>query len=237
MKVTKLFLTAGLFGVLALSSCNSGVINKGDRMPNTSSSKIDSVSYALGVWFGETVKHTDMGEINLAQVDKGRMDVFNEDSLKISDKEVMSLIQSYMQERQQFAASKNVEEAKTFFEENAKKDGVVTTESGLQYKIIKEGSDVKAGPTDTVTVDYEGKLLDGTVFDSSYTRGTPATFPLNGVIKGWGEGLTYVGEGGQIELYIPASLGYGDKAYGPIPANSALTFKVEVKKVSPAKTK
>jgi len=237
MKLTKLFLTAGLFGVLALSSCNSGVINKGDRMPKTSSSKIDSVSYALGVWFGETVKHTDMGEINLSKVDKGRMDVFNGDSLKISDKEVMTIIQSYMQERQQYASTKSVEKAKTFFEENGKKAGVVTTESGLQYKIIKEGSELKAGPTDTVTVDYEGKLLDGTVFDSSYERGTPATFPLNGVIKGWGEGLTYVGEGGQIELYIPSDLGYGAKGYGPIPANSALTFKVELKKILPAQTK
>jgi FKBP-type peptidyl-prolyl cis-trans isomerase FklB len=116
-------------------------------------------------------------------------------------------------------------EGKKFLEENASKPGVVTTESGLQYKILEPGNGKNPGPTDEVTVNYRGTLINGHEFDSSYKRGKPATFPLNGVIKGWTEGLQFVKPGGKIQLFIPSKLAYGDR--GPM-AHRTLIFDVEL---------
>ncbi|MBQ9577648.1 MAG: FKBP-type peptidyl-prolyl cis-trans isomerase [Muribaculaceae bacterium] len=119
-----------------------------------------------------------------------------------------------------------------FMEQNAKNDSVVQTTSGLQYMVLKEGNGTKPGPEDTVTVHYTGKLLDGTVFDSSVERGEPATFPLNQVIPGWTEGLQLMGEGAQYRLFIPSELAYGSKGAGDqILPNSTLIFDVELIKV------
>jgi len=120
---------------------------------------------------------------------------------------------------------KTVAEGKQFMEENAKKEGVVTTDSGLQYQIIEEGTGKAPSPTDKVTVNYRGTLINGNEFDSSYSRGEPATFQLNGVIKGWTEGLQHVKEGGKIKLFIPPTLAYGDR--GPM-AHRTLVFDVEL---------
>lgn len=117
------------------------------------------------------------------------------------------------------------EEGRKFLEENAKKDGVTTTDSGLQYQVVEPGTGKTPGPTDQVTVSYRGSLVNGQEFDSSYSRGKPATFPLNGVIKGWTEGLQLVSEGGRIKLFIPPELAYGDR--GPL-ANRTLIFDVEL---------
>ena len=122
-------------------------------------------------------------------------------------------------------APDQLEESKKFLEENAKKPGVVTTESGLQYEIVEEGSGKTPAPTDTVTVNYKGTLINGHEFDSSYSRGKPATFQLNGVIKGWTEGLQHIKEGGKIKLFIPSKLAYGDR--GPL-AHRALIYDVEL---------
>ena len=118
-----------------------------------------------------------------------------------------------------------VEEGKRFLEENAKKPGVLTTESGLQYQIVEEGTGKTPSPTDRVTVNYRGTLVNGQEFDSSYSRGEPATFALNGVIKGWTEGLQLIKEGGKIKLFVPQELAYGDR--GPL-AHRALIFDVEL---------
>ena len=119
-----------------------------------------------------------------------------------------------------------------FLEQNAKNDSVVQTESGLQYMVLKEGNGAKPGPTDMVTVHYTGKLIDGTVFDSSVERGEPATFPLNKVIPGWTEGLQLMSEGSQYRLFIPSELAYGEKGAGDqILPNSTLIFDVELIKV------
>ena len=125
------------------------------------------------------------------------------------------------------------EKGEKFLKENGAKDGVKTTASGLQYKIEKEGAGKNPAATDTVTVNYEGKLLDGTVFDSSYKRNEPATFPLNRVIRGWTEGLQLVKEGGTVILYIPSKLAYGESGTpgGPIGPNETLIFKVELIKI------
>jgi len=120
-----------------------------------------------------------------------------------------------------------------FLEQNAKNDSVVQTQSGLQYMVLKEGTGAKPGPTDEVTVHYTGRLLDGTVFDSSVERGEPATFPLNGVIAGWTEGLQLMSEGSKYRLFIPSELAYGSKGAGDqILPNSTLIFDVELIKVN-----
>ena len=119
-----------------------------------------------------------------------------------------------------------------FMEENAKNDSVTQTKSGLQYMVLKEGTGAKPGPTDKVTVHYTGRLLDGTVFDSSVERGEPATFPLNQVIAGWTEGLQLMSEGSKYRLFIPSELAYGSKGAGDqILPNSTLIFDVELIKV------
>ncbi|MBR5674031.1 MAG: FKBP-type peptidyl-prolyl cis-trans isomerase [Muribaculaceae bacterium] len=119
-----------------------------------------------------------------------------------------------------------------FLEENAKNDSVIQTESGLQYMVLKEGTGAKPGPTDEVTVHYTGKLINGTVFDSSVERGEPATFPLNKVIPGWTEGLQLMSEGAKYRLFIPSELAYGEKGAGQqILPNSTLIFDVELIKV------
>ena len=118
-----------------------------------------------------------------------------------------------------------------FMEQNAKNDSVVQTQSGLQYMVLKEGTGAKPGPTDEVTVHYTGKLLDGTVFDSSVERGEPATFPLDKVIAGWTEGLQLMSEGSKYRLFIPSELAYGSKGTGDILPNSTLIFDVELIKV------
>ena len=119
-----------------------------------------------------------------------------------------------------------------FLEQNAKNDSVVQTQSGLQYMVLKEGTGIKPGPTDNVTVHYTGKLLDGTVFDSSVERGEPATFPLDGVIPGWTEGLQLMSEGSKYRLFIPSELAYGSKGTGDkILPNATLIFDVELIKI------
>ncbi|MDG3085672.1 FKBP-type peptidyl-prolyl cis-trans isomerase [Vibrio hannami] len=127
------------------------------------------------------------------------------------------------------AADVNFAEGQAFLEENAKKEGVVTTESGLQYLVLKEGTgEVHPGTASTVKVHYHGTLMDGTVFDSSVERGEPISFPLNKVIKGWQEGVQLMVEGQKVRLFIPSNLGYGKNGTGPIPPGATLIFDVEL---------
>lgn len=230
MKKTLISAIAVIAAVSALSSC-AGTYNKGDRMPETTSADIDTVSYALGMYYGKMLSSAPFGELNLNEMKKGFNDVINENETNISEDKIMMVIQTYLMKRQAYEATRNQNEGEEFLLKNKDKEGVVETESGLQYKIVREGTGIAPERTDTVEVNYEGRLLDGTVFDSSYERGETITFPLSGVIKGWTEGMTYVKEGGEIELYIPSDLAYGQRGTGPIPANSTLVFKVELIKV------
>lgn len=230
MKTFKFFIVACLVGTMMLSSCK---YNSGDRIPGTTSSKVDSVSYALGVWFGGTLKSSDFGELNKCQIDKGVKDMMTGKDLKISEEEIMQIIQNYLMQRQNYVSEKNIADGKAFLEKNKTKEGVVALESGVQYRIISEGIGACPSGTDTVEVNYKGSLIDGTEFDSSYKRNEPAKFTLNQVIPGWSEGLSYCKEGGKIEIVIPSDMGYGPRANGPIPGNATLVFEVELIKVYP----
>ena len=144
-------------------------------------------------------------------------------------RETMTNLEKDMESKQKEASQKNASDGEKFLAENKKKEGVKTTASGLQYKVIKEGTGPQPKGTDTVTVNYRGTLIDGTEFDSSYKRGQPATFPLNAVIKGWTEGLQLMKVGSKYQIFIPASLGYGERGAGAdIGPNSTLIFEVEL---------
>ena len=142
-----------------------------------------------------------------------------------------------MEQKQKELGEKNKTEGTKYLEENKKKAGVKTTASGLQYKVVKDGTGAQPKATDMVTVNYRGTLIDGTEFDSSYKRGQPATFPVNGVIKGWTEALQLMKQGSKYQLFIPSTLAYGERAMGPdIGPNSTLIFEVELQDVKPPPT-
>ncbi|MFM2482996.1 FKBP-type peptidyl-prolyl cis-trans isomerase [Celerinatantimonas sp. YJH-8] len=157
------------------------------------------------------------------------------DKSQLSNDEMKTVLQSLDKQMSTLAkekATKDAAQAKAdgekFLAENAKKEGVVTTASGLQYQVLKEGDGPQPKLTDTVTVNYKGTLINGKQFDSSYDRGQPATFPLNRVISGWSEGVQLMHVGGKYRLFIPSKLAYGDTGAGSIPANSTLIFDVEL---------
>ena len=231
MKKTVIATIAAMAAVLTFSSCGTGTYNEGDRMPETTSAQIDTISYALGMYFGQMITSTQFGELSLNQMKKGFFDVLNEEETMLDEREVMMRIQSYIRDRMAYEAERSLEEGEQFLAANKEEEGVVETESGLQYVIEVEGTGMSPEATDTVEVNYEGRLIDGTVFDSSYDRGESVKFPLNRVIKGWTEGLTYVKEGGKIRLFVPSEMGYGKRGTGPIPGNSVLIFDVELVKV------
>ena len=230
MKKIVIVIIAASAAVMAISSC-AGTYQKGDRMPETTTAQIDTISYALGMYYGKMLTSSPFGELNLAQMKKGFKDVLNEEETMLEEQDIAILIQSYLRDRMAYESERSLEEGTEFLAANKGKEGVVETESGLQYKIEVEGAGISPEETDTVEVNYEGRLIDGTVFDSSYDRGESVKFPLNRVIKGWTEGLTYAKEGGKIQLYIPAELGYGQRGTGPIPGNSTLIFDIELVKV------
>lgn len=230
MKRTAIVTIAAAAALLALSSC-SGTYQKGNRMPDITSAQIDTVSYALGMYYGKMLTSSPFGEIDLGQLHKGFNDVINGKETRLDEDKLGMIIQTHLMAQQVYEATRNQEKGEEFLAANKEKERVVETESGLQYKIEVEGTGISPELSDTVEVNYEGRLIDGTVFDSSYERGESIKFPLNGVIRGWGEGLTYVKEGGRIQLYIPSELGYGERGTGPIPGNSTLIFDVELIKV------
>lgn len=197
-------------------------------------SEADKVSYSLGSILAEQLKQFE--GVNADALSKGIKDTLEGKPLELEKQEMFQLIEKARKEQEekrqkklQEEAAKNLEKGQAFLKENGKKPGNSTMESGLQYRIINEGKGEKPLETSEVTVHYEGKLLDGTVFDSSYERKQPATFKLNQVIRGWTEGLKAMPEGSTWELFIPADLAYGPGGIpGRIGPNEVLTFKVEL---------
>jgi FKBP-type peptidyl-prolyl cis-trans isomerase FklB len=197
--------------------------------------KEDKLSYALGLNIGNSFKQQSI-EIKPDIFLKGIKDAFAGGKQLLSDDEVretMVALNKELSEKKaetmKKLAEKNKEDAVTFFAENKKKEGVKTLASGLQFKIITEGKGKNPKATDTVTVNYRGTLIDGKEFDSSYRRGEPATFPVNGVISGWTEALQLMKTGAKWQLFIPSNLAYGEKGAGNlIGPNAALIFEVEL---------
>jgi FKBP-type peptidyl-prolyl cis-trans isomerase FklB len=190
----------------------------------------DKVSYAVGLSIAESLKSQQLGGLDLDLLKDGIQDIFEQRELKINPQEANGLIQSYLEEANSAAFGENKEKGIAFLEENKNKEGVSITASGLQYEIIQEGSGNKPSATDNVTVHYHGTLIDGTVFDSSIERGTPASFGVNQVIPGWTEALQLMSVGAKFKLYIPQELAYGANPHpgGPIQPYSALIFDVEL---------
>jgi FKBP-type peptidyl-prolyl cis-trans isomerase FkpA/FKBP-type peptidyl-prolyl cis-trans isomerase FklB len=222
----KLSILCAAFMALSLSttSCDAKKAPKMDT-------KLDSVSYFIGVNIGENFKEMPGDKINLDLFLKGLKQALASDTsvLTINQYELQMFMQSYFSEAQQKDAEKAKAASEKFLEENKKKSGVVTTPSGLQYKVIKESTGEKPDSTSTVKVHYTGTLADGTEFDSSVKRGEPTTFQVDQVIKGWTEGLLMMSVGSKYMFYIPSELGYGERgAGGKIKGNSALVFEVEL---------
>lgn len=191
--------------------------------------EIDSVSYSLGVNIGENIK-TQFPDIDLKNFELAIKDVLDEKKEpKISAVDAQKVIQNYFQKQQAKASKSVIEEGKKFLEENSKKDGIITLESGLQYQVLKSAEGPKPTINDQVTTHYHGTLLDGTVFDSSIERGQPATFPVSGVIKGWTEALQLMTVGSKWKLFVPYDLAYGERSAGPkIGPYTTLIFEVEL---------
>ncbi|WP_304502754.1 FKBP-type peptidyl-prolyl cis-trans isomerase [Cesiribacter sp. SM1] len=196
------------------------------------SNKHTKASYAIGVMIANNVKSQEMDSLDTEALMVAFEDVLKGGELKLGAEEAESTIQQYMQEIMEAKKSKAIEEATAYLEKNKANEGVQQTASGLQYKVIKEGTGKSPGPKDKVTVHYTGMLTDGTVFDSSVERGEPVTFGVNQVIPGWTEALQLMKEGAKWTLYIPYELAYGERGAGrDIPPFSTLVFDVELLKV------
>ena len=197
----------------------------------------DKASYSIGLNIGRNFKKQNV-ELNPDALLAGVKDSLAGRKPLLSENETQEVMKTWskeVQEKQKTMATKNSADGDKFLADNKKKEGVKSTASGLQYKSLKEGTGPQPKESDTVTVDYKGTLIDGTEFDSSYKRGQPATFPLNGVIKGWTEALQLMKVGSKYQFVIPAPLAYGDRAMGPdIAPNSTLIFEVELKGIQPA---
>ena len=198
----------------------------------------DKVSYIIGMNLGANLSRQKV-DINPDLLAAGIKDAIAGKPQLTQDqvKEIMTQFEKDMEQKQKTAGEKNKADGAKFLEENKKKEGVKTTASGLQYKALKEGTGSQPKGTDMVTVNYRGTLIDGTEFDSSYKRGQPATFPLNGVIKGWTEGLQLMKPGSKYQFFVPSNLAYGERSVGPdIAANATLIFEVELLDVKPPPT-
>lgn len=190
---------------------------------------MEKLSYALGMVIGHNLK--GMGVENLSGSDFAQAvtDVLSGETTKMTDAEAQQLVTNFMQKQQEEAGKAIREEGEKFLAENAKKEGVTVLPSGLQYVVLQEGKGAKPTATDRVKCHYEGTLTNGAVFDSSYRRGEPAVFPLNGVIAGWTEGVQLMAEGAKYRFFIPYNLAYGERGAGQaIPPYAALIFDVEL---------
>ncbi len=227
MKSTKLFSALAISAMaVTMASCESH--------PKASlKTSVDSVSYAIGLNTGFGYKENlaqfpGDAKPNIDDMIAGFVDGLHGDTT-MTREQAMTVIQTYFQNAEKAEANKAIAEGESFLAENKTKEGVITTESGLQYKVEKMGEGEKPTADSKVTVHYTGKLLDGTVFDSSVERGEPATFGVGQVIKGWTEGLQLMPVGSKFTFYIPSELAYGERAAGQmIKPNSTLIFDVEL---------
>ena len=200
---------------------------------------MDKVSYALGLGIGQQLAQMGASDLNIDDFADAVKDVINGNELKVPHKDAQTIVQEYFRQQEERINAIRAEQGKAakaegekFLAENGKKEGVVTLKSGLQYEVLREGNGKKPKATDQVKCHYEGTLINGQVFDSSYKRNEPAVFPLNQVIPGWTEGLQLMQEGAKYRFYIPYILAYGESgAGGSIPPFATLIFDVELLEV------
>lgn len=198
----------------------------------------DKVSYGIGLNIGKDFKEQEI-DVDVNLLSRGIKDSLAGSEPALSEEQMREAFEAFQKEivakqeaKSKAAAEKNLKDGEAFMAENGKKEGVVTLPSGLQYKVIEEGSGKTPAASDTVTVNYRGTLIDGSEFDSSYKRGEPATFPVGGVIPGWTEALQLMKEGAKWQVVIPSNLAYGERGAMPvIGPNSTLVFEVELIKV------
>ncbi len=190
---------------------------------------MDKISYALGLSMGQNLMSSGVEKLNYQDLAAGIEDVLTHAQPKITYQEAQQVLNTFFQELEAKVAGAAKAEGEKFLAENAKREGVKVTASGLQYEVLEPSLGQKPKATDTVRVHYEGTLIDGTVFDSSYKRGESISFPLNGVIKGWTEGLQLMSIGSKYKFFIPYQLAYGERGAGAsIPPYAALIFTVEL---------
>ncbi len=229
MKKNILYLVVAALLMAASSSCQQG--GKTDVKLAT---PVDSVSYAIGILVGannnQQLKNVPEGDkMNLDAISEAFRSVTLGETLKLSEEDANGIVQKFFNEASQREAQENLEAGNKFLEENKAREGVHTTESGLQYEIITEGTGPIPTATDQVRVNYTGTLIDGTVFDSSVENGNPVVFGVNQVIPGWTEALELMPVGSKWKIYLPANLAYGERGAGnDIGPNSALIFEVEL---------
>ncbi len=245
----KIFLTLILIGSLLLVSCNNTtaeetspeIVNLGEVVTegDITSSILDhnhdeekiirEFSYVYGNIMADSFATTGI-LIDMDEFARGFEDSFYGKTLDFdvtAQQEIIINFNHYIEDMMMLKGEENRLKGVTFLESKANEAGVITSETGLLYRIVEPGAERKPTAADTVTVHYKGTFIDGSEFDSSYSRGVPTSFPLSGVIAGWTEGLQYIGEGGSIELFIPSDLAYG-QGNGSIPPNSVLIFEVEL---------
>ena len=192
--------------------------------------ELNNVSYAIGLSVASSLKEQNLDQLDPTVLSNAIKDVFENKTPKFSPNEAQDIIQNYLKELSEQQFAKNKEEGEAFLTENGTKTGITTTASGLQFEVVLEGTGKTPSATDVVEVHYHGTLINGNVFDSSIERGTPATFGVNQVIKGWTEALQLMKEGSKYRLYIPQDLAYGAHPHpgGPIEPLMALIFDVEL---------
>ena len=240
-KITTLSVGALASAMLLVTGCSTNNGNQETAAKSVSiteqSSANEKVGYSLGFMMAEGNKEA-VGDLNLDTFEKGFRDGYEGNESALTQEQMQEVLTTYQKEQEEkfvkdmeTKAGENKTKGAAFLAENAKKEGVKETASGLQYKVITAGTGKSPKATDVVEVNYEGKLIDGTVFDSSYERGEPIEFPLNQVIAGWTEGLQLMKEGGKYEFYIPADIAYGEAGNAGIEPNSTLIFTVELLKV------
>ena len=240
MKIMRSLMAVCALSLLILASCSA------DKKYATTKikTKEDSVSYFLGLTYGSGLKQADIDSLfDYNAFMKGVAEATKDDSMKVSQGEIETFLNKFFSEMQtekmQRQYKEYIAENKAYLEENAKKDSVVTLASGLQYQVLREGNGPKATANDKVKVHYTGKMIDGTVFDSSYPRNEPAVFYPGQVIPGWNEALQLMPIGSKWRLFIPESLAYGANPprMSGIQPFSTLVFEVEVLEIVPAETK
>jgi FKBP-type peptidyl-prolyl cis-trans isomerase FkpA len=216
-----------LVAVALMTACNK----KNSFVNSKPAKEMDSVSYAIGLQVGQNLKANGLeADVNVDMLARAIYEVLNGKKHLFAGDTATDVLMKHFNPQAYTEKVANDEKSKKFFDENAKKAGVKTTSSGLQYEVVSEGTGPKPKSTDMVKVHYTGKLMDGTTFDSSVERGEPATFPLNGVIPGWTEGLQLMNVGSKYKFYIPGKLAYGAQGQpqAGIGPNATLIFDVEL---------